>query len=395
MVIIVVISSLGKHAVRNEILACTIALHNSLNQILGHVLIVGKELLRVLRQTISAISERRIVILVADTRVEAYALDDGLCVEPLHLSVSIKLIEVAHTQCEVSIGEELHSLSLGKSHEERVNVLFQRTFLQQGGKRACSLVKAVGMVGQVGRRTSYDDATRVKIVVQSLALTKEFGREDKAKVSAILFIKSCAVTHGDGALYHHHGIGIHFSHEIDDLLHVRSVEVVLHRIIIGRRGYHYEVGIAVSVASVECSYEIELLLGKVFLNIVVLYGRNTIIDFFHLLGYNVHSLDLMVLGKKRGNAHAHITGASNSHLYLFEVIHVSRFYFTESKYTLFHPNRKSEMQKNKKILDFVILSLQIQIIFIPLHSLRIYIKQRKRKQEWNLSSRPTLTSSST
>ena len=263
--------------------------------------------------------------MVADTRVEAYALDDGLCVETLHLSVSIKLIEVAHTQCEVSIGEELHSLSLGKSHEERVDILLQRTFLQQCGKRACCLVKAVGMVGKVGRRTSYDDAARVKIVVQSLALTKEFGREYKAKVSAILFIKSCAVAHGDGALYYHHGIGIHFSHEIDDLLHVRSVKVVLHRIIIGRRGYNHEVGIAVSVATVERSYEIELLLGEVFLNIVVLYGRNTIIDFFHLFGYNVHSLDLMVLGKKRGYAHAHITGASNSHLYLFEVIHVSRF----------------------------------------------------------------------
>lgn len=122
---------------------------------------------------------------------------------------------------------------------------------------------------------------------------------------------------------------------------MRSVKVVLHRIIIGRRCYHHEVGIAVSIAPVERSNEIEMLLGEVFLNVVVLYWRDAIIDFFHLLGYNVHSLDLMVLGKKRGYAHAHITGACNSHLYLFEVIHVSRFYFTESKYTLFHPNRKS------------------------------------------------------
>ena len=50
---------------------------------LRHIFIVGKQLLGVLRQTVSAVSETGVVIVVADARIHAHTIYDLLCVEAL------------------------------------------------------------------------------------------------------------------------------------------------------------------------------------------------------------------------------------------------------------------------------------------------------------------------
>ena len=67
-VVVIIISRLVQHPVGNEILARAVALHNRLNQILRHILIVRQQLLRILRQTVAPVAERRIVIMRADVR---------------------------------------------------------------------------------------------------------------------------------------------------------------------------------------------------------------------------------------------------------------------------------------------------------------------------------------
>ena len=58
-------------------------LDDGMDQVLRHFLIVGEQLFRVLRQAIAAVTERWIVVVVADTRVEADPLDDLFRIEPV------------------------------------------------------------------------------------------------------------------------------------------------------------------------------------------------------------------------------------------------------------------------------------------------------------------------
>ena len=64
-----------------------------------------------------------------DARVQADTLNDGLCVQSFHLRIRIQLVEVAYTQCQVSIGKQLHRFCLLQSHEQRIDVRFQGTLL--------------------------------------------------------------------------------------------------------------------------------------------------------------------------------------------------------------------------------------------------------------------------
>ena len=122
---IAIVAGLFKHSISNIVLTCAVALYNSLNKIFGYILIVGKKLLGVLRQTVATITERRIIIMCTDARIKSYTFNNSLAVQTLHLGISVKLIEVAHTQCQISIGKQLYSLSLLGAHEKNWNVLFE------------------------------------------------------------------------------------------------------------------------------------------------------------------------------------------------------------------------------------------------------------------------------
>ena len=76
-----------------------------------------------------------------DTGIQTYTIDYGLRIQPLHLGICIQFIEIRHTQCQISVGKELHRLCLLHAHEERVDVLFQCTLMQQPGKYTCKFFR--------------------------------------------------------------------------------------------------------------------------------------------------------------------------------------------------------------------------------------------------------------
>ena len=112
-----------QHGVGDVILAGAVALHDSLDEILRHVGVVCQKLLRVLWQAVAAVAEGRVVVVGADAWVETYAVDDGARVKTFHLGVRVKLVEIAYTQGEIGVGEELHGFSLLHAHKETRDAL--------------------------------------------------------------------------------------------------------------------------------------------------------------------------------------------------------------------------------------------------------------------------------
>ena len=84
-----------QYALRNKIFSGTVALYDSFNRILQHILIISRQLLRVFWQAVSTITERCIIIMKTDTQIQIDAVDDLTGIQPLHLCISIQFVEVA------------------------------------------------------------------------------------------------------------------------------------------------------------------------------------------------------------------------------------------------------------------------------------------------------------
>ena len=104
-VVVVVVARLGQDPVRDEVLAGAVAVDYRLDKVLRDVGVVRKKLLRVLRKAVAAIAERRVVVEVTYPRVKADAPDNVARVQPLHLRVGVKLVEVADPQGKVGVRE--------------------------------------------------------------------------------------------------------------------------------------------------------------------------------------------------------------------------------------------------------------------------------------------------
>src|SRR5690606_14824804 len=66
----------GDDLVGDVILSRAIGIHDRSDQMLRHEAVVGQQLLGVLGQAVTAVAEARVVVVPADARIEAYALDD-------------------------------------------------------------------------------------------------------------------------------------------------------------------------------------------------------------------------------------------------------------------------------------------------------------------------------
>ena len=265
-VVVVVVARLGEHAVSDEVLTSAVAVNYRLDQVLRDVSVVRKKLLRVLRKAVAAVAERRVVVEVTYPRVQAHSPDDVARIKSLHLRVGVKLVEVAYTQGEVRVREQLHSLSLGQPHVKGLDVLLQRAFLQQGGELVRSTVQTV-----ITLRAPHYDAARVEVVVQGLALPQELRREDDVP-GPCLAAYALGVSHRYRALYDHDSLGVDLHDQVYDLLHVARVEVVPHRVVVGRGRDDHVVGIPVGGFPVQCGHQVQVLLRQVFLYVFVLDG---------------------------------------------------------------------------------------------------------------------------
>ena len=131
--IVLVVSAIGipagfaKHLVGNEVLTGAVALDNGCHHVLRHISVVGEQLLGVLGQAITAIAKTGVIIMCTNTGVEAYTGDDGLRVETLDLGIGVEFIEIADTQGEIGVGEELDGFCFGHAHEETRDAFFTLT----------------------------------------------------------------------------------------------------------------------------------------------------------------------------------------------------------------------------------------------------------------------------
>ena len=155
-------------------------------------------------------------------------------------------------------------------------------------------------------RISHNDTTRIQVVIQRLALTQELRREQQVELLSlqgrcipellrILHIQAAAISHRNGTLDYHHRIRVHLQHQVYHLLHVRSIKVILHRVIVCRSRYHHEIRITVSSRPVQCSRQVQFLLSQIFLDILILYRADTVIYLLHLFRYHIHSRHLVML----------------------------------------------------------------------------------------------------
>ena len=118
---------------------------------------------------------------------------------------------------------------------------------------------ALVFIGEVGvvhlLRVADDDAARVEVIVEGLALAEELGGEEEVELlhapARIAEVEATGVAHGDGRFDDHHGVGVDGQHEVDDFLDVGGVEVVLHRVVVGRGGDYDEVGVGIGRFAVE------------------------------------------------------------------------------------------------------------------------------------------------
>ena len=176
---------------------------------------------------------------------------------------------------------------------------------------------------------AHDNAGGIEVVIQRFALAEELrGKEDVrdddlesavglALAVAELLAHGPGVADGHGALDHHHGVGVHLQHQFDHLLHVRRVEEILLRVVVGRSGDDDEFGVTVGRAAVQRSGQGQRLLREVLLDVLVLDGRDAAVDLLDLLRDHVHGNDVVVLREERGDGEADVAGTGDGYFHIF------------------------------------------------------------------------------
>ena len=309
-----VVSCDRKDVVRDEVLPGVVGVHNGPDEVLRDVLVVGKQLLGVFGQAVSAVAKRGIVVVITDARVEADAGNDLGSVEPLDFGVGVELVEVADAQRQVGVGEELGGLRFGEAHEDGGNVFFDRALLQERGEDLGFFQSLF-----VFLVISDDDAARVEVVVEGFGFAQEFGAEEDV-VSPELLADLPGVAHRDCGFDDNSGLfGIvccYLQNQFDDGLYSRAVKIVFLLIIVGRHGDNDEVGIFVCGRSVCGGGQVELTLAffglaEVFLNIFVFDRRFEVVDLFNSFGKDVDGGNIIVLGEQSGQGETDV--ASSRH----------------------------------------------------------------------------------
>ena len=261
---VAVVAGAVQDAVGNEILARAVALHDGLDEVLRHIIEVREQLLRVFREAVATIAEGGVVIVRTDARVEAHAVDDGPSVESLHLSVGVELVEVADAQGEIGVREELHRFRLRAAHEQHGDIVLQGALFNQSRECMCRFFKRSVI-------ETDDDARRIEVIIERLGFAQELRSEDNPR-ARIAIAEAAGIADRHGTLDNHRRGRIHRQHQFDHLLDVGSVEIVLLRVIVRRRGNHHEISVLVCRPPVQRRRQAEWLLRQILLDILILDG---------------------------------------------------------------------------------------------------------------------------
>ena len=152
-----------------------------------------------------------------------------------------------------------------------------------------SLILLIKLTNHFG--ITHDYATRIKVIIKSLTLTQEFGREKQIEFLPLKFrsafeyrrildIERTAVSHWNSTLYYHHRFGIHFQYQIYYILYQMCIKKIFLRVIVSRDSYHYKIGLFISSASIKRCHKLQLFLSQIIFNIIILYRRFFIVATF-------------------------------------------------------------------------------------------------------------------
>lgn len=311
-----------QHLVGHEVLSGAVGVHDGLDQVLRHVPVVRQQLLGVLGQAVAAVAEARVVVVAPDARLQAHAVDDVAGVEAADLAVGVELVEVGDAKRQVRVGEELDGLGLGGAqHELRdAHGAVGVDTLELGGvgalrEQAGELLRRGDGIRVVLRRTHHD-AAGVQVVVECLALAKELGAEEDLAVAQPL-AQARGVTHGDGRLDDDPGVRVHRAHGGDGGLDGARVKEVPIGVVVGGSGDDGVVGARIGLGHVDRGVQVELALPRLglrqeALDLVVLDGRNVVVDLLDLLGHDVQRVHLVVLREQDGEGQANVAGTGDS-----------------------------------------------------------------------------------
>ena len=315
-----------QHLVGHEVLAGAVGLHDGLDQVLRHVPVVGQQLLGVLGQAVAAVAEAGVVVMAADARLQAHAVDDVAGVEAADLAVGVELVEVGHAQRQVGVGEELDRLGLGGAQNELGDALravgvdaIQLRGVGALREQAGELLRRGDGLGVV-LRCAHHDAAGVQVVVERLALTQELRAEEDLAVAQPL-AQARGVADGDGRLDDDPGARVHRAHGGDSGLDGARVEEVPIGVVVGGSGDDGVVGARVGLRHVDGGVQVELALPRLCLreealDLVVLDGRYVVVDLLDLLGHDVQRVDLVVLREQDGEGQADVAGTGDSDLHV-------------------------------------------------------------------------------
>ena len=92
-----------QNAVGDEVLSGAVCLDDRFDEVFGHILIVGEQLLGIFGQAVTAVAKGRVVVVIADARIKADALDDLGSVQVLDLCIGVQFVEVADAQRQISV----------------------------------------------------------------------------------------------------------------------------------------------------------------------------------------------------------------------------------------------------------------------------------------------------
>lgn len=150
----------------------------------------------------------------------------------------------------------------------------------------------------------------MQVVVERVPLAEELGAEEELALGVALG-DVLRVAHRHRGLDDHDGLGVHLEHQLDHLLHEARVEEVLVGIVVGGRGDDDELRLLVGLRAVEGGSEVQLVVREVVLDLGVRDGRQAPVDEIDLLGDDVHSGHMVVLGQQDGQGKPHVAGAGN------------------------------------------------------------------------------------
>ena len=295
----------------NEVLAGAVGFDDGFNQVFGNILVVCKQLLGVLGEAVAAVAEGGVIVMGADARIQAHALDDFLGIQMLQLGIGVQLVEIADPQGKVGVGKQLHGLRLGGVHVKNVHILFQSALTEHSRKGFRCLYKA--LVFHVG---AHNDPAGIQIVVQRPAFPEKLRAEQDA-AAVQFFTQRFCIAHRYGGFDDYDGIGVHRHHLADHAFHRRGIKEVLLAVIVGGGGDHHELCLPVGKVRVQGCGQIQVMPGKIRFNFLIRDRRLTAVDHFHFFRHNIHRVNFLMLGKKNGNGKTHIACARNGNRNFF------------------------------------------------------------------------------